>query len=187
MVNQKKNKVQKEFNKEKIGKWAAGISAVLFSFVLVWFLFFQEKEDFSYKAAENYYKFKNGEAEFQETLDGNKSPYLLLYFFEKYKETKNIEYIKDVVDEDYPFYSDMARIIFTDHLIGEGKINDAEKVLSSVRGKEFLAIKYYFSGLMSEKQKNLDRAKDYYKLVINFEDSDVFLKELSSLRISFLR
>lgn len=187
MANQKKNKINKELKKEKIGKWAVGVSAVLFSFVLIWFLFFQEKNDFSYKAAENYYNFENGKAEFQRTIDGKKSPYILLYSFKKYKETKDIKYIKDVIDGNFSFYSDMARIIFVDHLIGEEKIKDAEKVLSSVREKEFLAIKYYFSGLVNEKQNELDKARDYYKLVIDFEGADVFLKELSSLRVSFLR
>ncbi len=183
----KQNKINSEQKKEKVGKWAIAISAALFSVLLIWFFFFYEKSSLPDIAAENYYNFKNEDASFQKTINGKKSPYLLLYNFDRYKETKETKYLESIIDKNYIFYSDMARIIFTDHLIGAGKINEAEKVLSSVRGKEFLAIKYYFSGVVSEEKNKIDKAKDYYKLVIYFEGADMFLKELSSLRISFLR
>lgn len=74
-----------------------------------------------------------------------------------------------------------------DKLIKDKKIKEAENVLSFINGKDFLSIKYYFYGIIFENKNDMKKARNYYELVLKIKESDEFLKELASLRMSFIK
>lgn len=181
------NKENKDAQKHKIAKFAMGVSGLLFILLLFWFFTIRDSDGIEKLAAENYYAHINNNADFKSEINGEKSPYLLFYHFDKYKETKDINHLKKISGGNYIFYSDLARVLMVDKLIKDKKIKEAENVLSFINGKDFLSIKYYFYGIIFENKNDMKKARNYYELVLKIKESDEFLKELASLRMSFIK
>jgi tetratricopeptide (TPR) repeat protein len=183
----RKNKIDIEGKKKTKAKYAAILAMAMFSFLLIWFLFFKSDKGVAEIAANNYYGYEKGEVEFQGLINGVESPYSFIYHFNKFKESKDLSHLKMISNKSYPFYSSMAKVIIIDELIKLEKYEESKEIILTLKEKNFLPLKYYYQGVIFEESGEINKAIDYYELVLKLNDTNPFLKELSNLRISFIK
>ena len=184
MKNQKNSKNNYEKRKNNMAKVALVISLCLFIILFSWFFIVKDKSGGLEKvAAQNYYDYKNNNSEFNLLIEGEISPYAFIYYFDQFKATGNPEYLKEIIKNDYIFYSDMARVLMADKMINSGNFREAKEILDDIEDSNLLSMKYYFMGVVYENENNFKKARNYYELIIKLKDSDSFLKELANLRL----
>jgi tetratricopeptide (TPR) repeat protein len=81
----------------------------------------------------------------------------------------------------------MAKVIIIDELIKLEKYEESKEIILTLKEKNFLPLKYYYQGVIFEESGEINKAIDYYELVLKLNDTNPFLKELSNLRISFIK